>query len=154
MTGAESKSFPSSPIRVSIQKLLSHAYKEEITWNWEEFSYTYFTICIAFKFNGLGGVFFLVLQTHVLLHWYFAKLVLQGLWGEKKNLTTSLDILKRLLTLLKSILVPKITGYPRWRKCPETSQDLPASGEKPVLHLSIWNVTQCFCVTQSPAQAR
>lgn len=55
----------------------------------------------------------MVLQTHVLLHWYFAKLVLQGLWGEKKNLTTSLDILKRLLALLKSILVPKITGYPR-----------------------------------------
>lgn len=45
----------------------------------------------CFNFNGLGfWVGFFVLQTHVLLHWYCAKIVFQMLW-ERKIFTTSLD---------------------------------------------------------------
>lgn len=106
MTGAESKSFPSSPVRVSIQKLLSHAYKEEITWNWEEFSYTYFTICIAFKFNGLGGVFFNLADT------CFNSLILcqactSRVMGEKKPTYYFIGYLEKIISSIKKYMSTK-----------------------------------------------
>lgn len=118
MTGAESKSFPSSPIRVSIQKLLSHAYKEEITWNWEEFSYTYFTICIAFKFNGLGGVFFFGLADTCFTSLILCQACTSRVMGGKKKPYYFIGYFKKIISSIKKYTSTKNNRLSQVKKVP------------------------------------